>query len=99
MPVFDDSGRKLGYRDVISDLDEPTLRAIARRTGGRYFRATDSDTVTEAFAAIDGERKIEFDAKANLRTHEFYDYASWPGLAFVLFAFALARPGRREGSR
>ena len=99
MPGFDDAGRKLGYRDVISDLDEPTLRAIARRTGGRYFRATDSGTVNAAFAAIDRERKIEFDAKANLRTHEVYEYAAWPGLALVLFAFALARPGRREWSQ
>ena len=34
MPVFDDAGRKLGYRDVLSDLDEPTLREIARLTEG-----------------------------------------------------------------
>ena len=52
-----------------------------------------------AFAAIDQERKIEFDAKANLRTHEFYEVVAWPGLALVLFAFALARPGRREWAR
>ena len=60
MPVFDDAGRKRGYRDVISDLDEGTLREIAARTGGRYFRARDSETVNAAFAAIDRERKIEF---------------------------------------
>ena len=99
MPVFDDAGRKLGYRDVMSDLDEPTLREMARLTGGRYFRATDSGTVNAAFAAIDQERKIEFDAKANLRTHELYEYLAWPGLILVLFAFALARPGRREWAR
>jgi Ca-activated chloride channel family protein len=78
-----------------SDLDEPTLRAIAEQTGGRYFRAADSDTVDAAFAAIDAERKIEFDAKSNLRAHELFDRAAWPGTALVVAAFWLARPGRR----
>lgn len=91
MPVFDDAGRKRGYRDVISDLDEGTLREIAARTGGRYFRARDSKTVNAAFAAIDRERKIEFDAKSSLRTDELYAAAAWPGLVLVLGAFALAR--------
>ncbi|MFN8641044.1 MAG: VWA domain-containing protein [Candidatus Binatia bacterium] len=64
MPVFDDAGRKLGYRNAMSDLDEPTMRAIADATGGSYFRATDADTIEAAFSAIDRERKISFDAAA-----------------------------------
>ena len=79
-----------------SDLDEPTLRAIAERTGGRYFRAADSDTIDAAFAAIDAERKIEFDAKSNLRAHELFVRAAWPGTGLCIGAFWLARPGRRR---
>jgi len=97
MPVFDDAGRKLGYRRVLSDLDETTLAQIAETTGGRYFRATDSGTVDAAFAAIDRERKIEFEAKSNLRAHEFFQAAAWPGAALCMVGFWLSRPGRRGG--
>ena len=94
MPVFDEAGRKRGYRNVVSDLDEATLQRIAAHTGGRYFRATDSATVAEAFSAIDRAQKIEFDSQAELRTDELYAFAAGPGLLLVLAAFARARPGR-----
>ena len=95
MPVFDAAGRMTGYRNVASDLDEPTLRGIARGTGGRYYRAIDSSTVNAAFGAIDRERKVEFDVPSNVRTHEYFEYAAWPGVGLCLVAFGLARPGRR----
>ncbi len=90
VPVFDKRGRKLGYEEAISEVDTATMRGIADATGGRYFRATDSATVDEAFAAIDRERKIEFDATAARRAEEFYAYAAWPGLALIALGYALA---------
>ena len=90
MPVFDPSGRKLGYREAVSDLDEPTMRAIADATGGQYFRATDSDTVDAAFAAIDRERKISFDAASTRRVDELYAVAAWPGLLLIVAGYLLA---------
>jgi len=97
MPVFDERGRKLGYRQVRSSLDEGTLLAVAEATGGRYFRARDTGTVEEAFAAIDRERKIEFDARANLRTRELFAWAAWPGIALVVLAFGVGRERSRDG--
>ena len=98
MPVFDEAGHKLGYRNMVSDLDEESLRAIAAATGGRYFRAMDSGTVDGAFAAIDREKKIEFDSTANRNIEEFYAWAAWPGLVLVLigYGFALAPGWRRS---
>src|SRR3954469_11678767 len=64
IPVFDDAHNKIGYRRALSDLDEAQLRAIADATGGKFFRAFDSDTVVKAFAAIDRAQKIEFTAKS-----------------------------------
>ena len=90
MPVFDPSGRKLGYRETVSDLDEPTMRAIADATGGQYFRATDADTVDAAFAAIDRERKISFDAASTRRVDELYAVAAWPGLLLIVAGYLLA---------
>ncbi len=97
MPVFDRQGAKIGYQNVRSDLDEATLRAIATRTEGAYFRAMDSNTVDAAFAAIDRANKIEFDAKSNLRSQEFFAYAAWPALGAFALAGLLAQLGRREG--
>jgi Ca-activated chloride channel homolog len=96
MPVFDQAGQKVGYQRVLSDLDEEMLSQIAETTGGRYFRAADSDTVDAAFAAIDGERQIEFDAKSTLDVQEFFQYAAWPGLILLLAGFYLAQPRRPE---
>lgn len=93
MPVFDEAGHKIGYSRIMSDLDEQTLRAIAAATSGRYFRAMDSGTVDSAFASIDRERKIEFDAKSNLDVQELFAWAAVPGMVLVLLGYALA--GRR----
>lgn len=88
MPVFDESGNKVGYRREISDLDETQLRAIADATGGRFFRAADSDTIEQAFRAIDKAQKIEFTAKSYLLTTELFAWFAIPG-AFLLFLGAM----------
>jgi Ca-activated chloride channel family protein len=36
-----------------NDLDEETLEAIAKTTGGRYFRAADADALQAVYARID----------------------------------------------
>jgi Ca-activated chloride channel family protein len=100
MPVFDDQGRTIGYRRVISDLDEGQLRAIADATGGKFFRAFDLDTAEKAFAAIDRARKIEFTAKSYLLTTELFPWCAAPGAALLFLGALLAlppalpRPGR-----
>ncbi len=88
MPVFDDTGRRLGSRRVISDLDEGQLRAISDATGGKFFRAFDIDTAEKAFAAIDQAQKIEFTAKSYLLTTELFHWLAVPG-AILLFLGAL----------
>ena len=100
MPVFDDSGKKIGYRRAISDLDENQLRTIAESTGAKFFRAADSDTVEKAFAAIDRAQKIEFTAKSYLLTTELFHWFAMPGAALLfigaLLALPPARPFRRK---
>jgi Ca-activated chloride channel family protein len=88
-PVFDDNGKKIGYSRRISDLDEGQLRAMADATGGKFFRAFDSDTIEKAFAAIDAAQKIEFQAKSYLLTTELFTYFAIPG-ALLVFLGALA---------
>lgn len=90
-PVFDEKGRKVGYRRLMSDLDEPTLREISKTTGGHFFRASDTDTIKSAFKAIDKAQKIEFQAKSYLITTELFIWFAAPGLAALLLAAVVSR--------
>src|SRR5690606_18360190 len=92
MPVFDDSGNKIGYRRAISDLDETQLRAMADATGGKFFRAFDVDTTKKAFAAIDAAQKIELQAKSHLLTTELFHWFAIPGAALLFFGALAALP-------
>ena len=98
MPVVDNAGRKLGYRQAISDLDEETLQQIANVTDGKFFRAMDIGTAEAAFAAIDRRQRIEFNAKSQIRSHEWFEALAAPGLAFFFVGLAMARPGRWGGA-
>lgn len=90
-PVLDENGRKLGYRRVMSDLDEGTLREIAEMTGGHFFRAMDTGTVQAAFNAINKAQKIEFQAKSYMLTTELFPWFAVPGLAALLAAAFIVR--------
>jgi len=92
IPVYDDNNRKMGYRRMLSDVDEPALREIANTTGGKFFRVADTDTIESAFRAIDRAQKIEFQAKSYLVTTELFWWLAAPGLGLLLVGAMLARP-------
>lgn len=89
-PVTDQSGNVIGYRRVMSDLDQNTLIEIANLTGGRAFRADEAKAIENAFAAIDRAQKIEFQAKSYLLTTELFAWLAAPGLACLLLAAIIA---------
>jgi len=69
-----------------ADLDEPMLTAMADKTGGRYFRARNSEELAGIYRAIDTLEPAA-DAKQSLRSiEEWY----WMPLAMALAAAALA---------
>ncbi len=91
-PIFDDKGKKISYRWIAADLDEDALKDIAATTGGRFFRAADTDTIESAFKAIDSSQKIEFQAKSYLLTTELFSWLAVPGLALFGAGAWLSRP-------
>jgi Ca-activated chloride channel family protein len=95
VPVYDDNNRKMGYRRMLSDLDEGALRQISEITGGKFFRASDTDTIENAFKAIDRAQKIEFQAKSYLVRTELFWWLAAPGLGFLLLGAVIARPPGR----
>lgn len=96
MPVFDANNRRIGRRMVLSDLDEAALRVISEQTGGKFYRAADTDTIESAFSAINRAQKIEFQAKSYLITTELFWYLAAPGLAALTLAALAARPLSRK---
>jgi Ca-activated chloride channel family protein len=94
MPVLNERGEKTGrYRRVISDLDEGTLQAISKSTGGEFYRAMDTGTIETAFASIDKARKIEFQAKSQLLTREIFHWFAGAGaLLIALGGIGARRP-------
>ena len=92
IPVYDDNNRKMGYRRMLSDVDEPALRQIADTTGGKFFRVADTGTVESAFKAIDRAQKIEFQAKSYLITTELFWCLAAPALAALALAALFSRP-------
>jgi Ca-activated chloride channel family protein len=76
-----------------ADLDEPTLAAIARATGGRYFRARQTDELVEIYRTLDElEPVISDDEQFRPTVELFY----WPlGLALLLAVGLLAGGLRR----
>jgi Ca-activated chloride channel family protein len=99
VPVFDQNGRKLGYDRQWTETDEHTLQTIAQETGGEFFRAMDSATIENAFAAIDRAQKIEFQAKSYLLTEELFAWFAIPGALLLAAAALIVRwPFERRGT-
>lgn len=75
-------------------LDESTLEAIARMTGGRYFRADDAEGLRRVYRAID---RIEPTSDAERVVRPSRELYMWPlGVAFVLVMLRLALGARRD---
>lgn len=86
MPILDRQGRRIRTEHQMSDIDTVLLRDMAEITSGGYFRAEDSRTIAEAFAAIDRARKIEFAAPSFRVTEELYARFALPALALLALA-------------
>jgi Ca-activated chloride channel homolog len=84
-PTIDSfSGRKI-YRQMPVDIDEDTLKAIAAKTGGKYYRADSAETLRQIYDEIDQFEKTEVDVKKYIRVKELFQWAMYPGcLCFLL---------------
>lgn len=83
-----------------ADLDEDTLRAIAERTGGAYFRARDAVGLAKIYEQLDELEPVESDQEAVRPIDELF---YWPlSLAFAMALTAALleiRPVRARGGR
>jgi Ca-activated chloride channel family protein len=94
-PMQDLFGNKV-YRPMPVDIDERTLEKIAATTGGRYFRATDLQSLRAVYAEIDRSEKTPFEAPQYLDYRELYPWLAWPALALLLIEVGLAETVLRK---
>ncbi len=65
-----------------ADLDEDTLQTIAKTTGGRYFRARDTESLEKIYTILDELEPIASDVEIIRPVDELF---YWPmGVAFTL---------------
>ena len=75
-------GERYVYQRV--DIDEDTLKEIAEKTKGLYFRADDTQKLNEIYDTIDRLEKTEVEIKTHAEYRELYHYALTAG--FILLA-------------
>lgn len=80
MPVTDRFGNERVVMAAV-EVDEKTLRAVAERTGGAFFRATDTRTLEDIYAQID---RLERTAETVKRYEEYRELYRWPLLLGML---------------
>lgn len=75
-------------QNAAADLDEETLKKMSHMTGGRYFRATDSETLHSIYKTINQLETVHQE-QATVRPQKEY-YPWFVGFALVLCFYWLA---------
>lgn len=88
-PQTDVFGRRR-YIQMDVDIDEDTLTKISQKTGGKYFRADNTDALRSIYAEIDRLEKTEIEVKKFQRYEELFPWFILPGLVLVLLEIILA---------
>ncbi len=88
MPVKDEYGQTHLVM-VKSDVDEATLSKIADLTGGKFFRATDTESLKDIYNEIDHMEKTTRKLKRYQHVNELFAWAVVPGLVVLALGFAM----------
>ena len=87
-PTQDLFGRTV-YQNVKIEIDEDTLKGIAQKTGGEYFRATDTDSLKSIYEKIDKLEKVKFEESSYRQVNELFDRVLLLALAILLLEVIL----------
>jgi Ca-activated chloride channel family protein len=95
IPVEDVFGRRV-LRMAKVDIDEETLTEIAQMTGGSYFRATNTESLSDIYEQIDQLETTTRKMKKYEEEDDLFAWAAIPALALMLASFALGHTRFRE---
>ena len=76
-------------RGVPVQIDEATLKTISERSGGRYFRATDFDSLGNVYQSIDALERTEMSQRLYRQYTEYYLPLTLLALLCGIVAFLL----------
>ena len=83
MPVQTQLG--LVYTRIKTEIDEKTLREIADRTGGLYFRAQSENTLKQIYHKIDELEKTRLKVDIYMNYHDWFPF--FLTAALILYGF------------
>lgn len=82
-PVKDIFGNT-AYQSVKIDIDDETLKQIAAKTGAKYFRATDTESLKDIYRQINELEKTKIEETGYREYKELFHYFLLPGLILLL---------------
>jgi Ca-activated chloride channel family protein len=80
---------KLNFRKQQVEIDEALLKDIAKETEGKYFRATDNNSLKEIYDEIDTLEKTKIEEFKYYNYQEKYRFFVFLGLGFLVLEFIL----------
>ncbi len=87
-PVQDFFGRTV-YQNVKIDIDEDVMKKISAMTNGKYFRATDTDSLRNIYKEIDSLEKTKIEEIGYRQYKELFVYVLAAALVLLLFEILL----------
>jgi len=90
MPAQDYFGR-ITYVNEEVNIDEKTLKSIAKITNGKYFRATDNESLSSIYEEIDQLEKTVIEETQFEKKNEEFLIITLVGLALLLIEFLMKK--------
>jgi Ca-activated chloride channel family protein len=89
-PMTNAFGRTV-YRNVLMKFDEKTLQEIAVITNGKFFRATDTESLKTIFGEIDKLEKSKIEVEKTAQYRDLFHWFLIPGLACLILEMLLSQ--------
>jgi Ca-activated chloride channel family protein len=88
IPMHDQAGNTRIMMDKV-DVDEKTLQAVAAQTGGKFYRATDTDSLQNIYEQINRLETTAQTVQKFEHVEELYSWALIPSAAILGFGLLL----------
>ncbi len=79
------------YQPMEVDIDEETLQKIAEKTGGKYYRADNTESFRKIYTEIDRLEKTEVEAKKYRQYEELFPIVVLAGVVSMLLEIGLGQ--------
>ena len=81
---------RVSRRGEDDSVDEPMMQKIAESTGGKYFRATDTNGLTSIYEEIDNLEKSQLEQTVRVSYREWFVAAMVPAIVLLVLEQLLA---------